>query len=183
MNTGIKVGDVMGRGIITVSPEENVKLACEIMASHDLSGLTVLDKGKVVGILTQGDIVKLVSTGEKAEATKVKEIMEKKIISISPEADISEAAELMVKNDVKRLPVIKRGKLVGILTQNDIVKISPSVYDIIYEKAREDFSPIVESELGLTGECEECGNHSEMLHNVNGTLVCQECMEEIENEI
>ena len=64
METDIKVGDVMSKGIITVSPADSVKRACEIMAKHDLSGLTVLEKGKLVGMLTQGDLVPMIANGE-----------------------------------------------------------------------------------------------------------------------
>jgi CBS domain-containing protein len=183
METGIKVGDVMAKGIITIGPNDVVKSACEIMTKHDLSGLTVMEKGKVVGMLTQGDLVPMIAKGKDPASLKVREIMGKKLASISPDADISEAAKEMVKKKVKRLPVLKKNKLVGVITQTDIVKISPSVYDLIFEKAKIETGPLLEEEVGLSGECEECGNFSENLRNVNGTLVCEECYEEIEEQI
>jgi len=183
METGVKVADVMGRGVITVKPEDNIKTACAIMSKHDLGGLVVVEKSKLVGVFTQGDLVQAIASGKDPEETEVSTVMGKALASIGPEADISEAAEVMVNRDVKRLPVIKNNKVVGILTQNDIVKISPSVYDILYEKAREEMSPLIESEIGLSGECEECGNYSDFLKNVNGTLMCEECVKETEDEL
>ncbi len=182
METGIKVGDVMGRGVITTKPEDTVQKACEIMAKHDLSGITVMERGEVVGMVTQGDLIGMIARGENPAVVKVKEIMGRKIITIGPDADISQAAKKMVENRVKRLPVVKKGRLVGIITQTDIVKVSPSAYDLIFEKAKIETSPLLEEEIGMSGECEECGNYSENLRNVNGTLVCEECYEEIEEQ-
>jgi len=183
MDTGIKVGDVMAKGIVTVKPEDTVKKACEIMAKHDLSGMTVMERGKVVGMLTQGDLVAMIARGENPSKIKIRNIMGTKLASISPNADIRKAAEVMVENRVKRLPVLKNGRLVGVITQTDIVRISPSVYDLIFEKAKMETGTILDTEFGMSGECEECGNYSEDLRNINGTLVCQECREEIEEAV
>jgi CBS domain-containing protein len=183
METGIKVGDVMAKGVVTISPDETVKKACETMAKHDLSGITVVEKGKVVGMLTQGDLVKVIANEENPAVIKAKEIMGTKEIGINPEADVKEAAEVMVQNKVKRLPVLKNKKLVGVITQTDIVRLSPSVYDLIFEKAKIEEGCLLENEIGMSGECEECNNFSENLRNVNGTLVCEECYENIEEQV
>ena len=183
METGIKVADVMGKGVVTANPNDTVAKVCEIMAKYDLSGITIFEKGKVVGVFTQGDLVNLIASGENPASTKVREAMGKEIVNIRPDADISEAAKLMVKKKVKRLPVLRDGRLVGVLTQTDIVRVSPSAYDLIYEKAKTDSATIIESEMGVTGECEECGNYSENLRNVNGTLMCDECFEDIEEQV
>lgn len=173
----------MGKGVVTIRPDDTVRKACEIMAKHDLSGITVFNRGKVVGMLTQGDLVNIIAAGENPSKVTVKGVMGKKLIMIGPDADIREAAEAMVKSKVKRLPVIRNGKLVGLITQTDIVKISPSVYDLIFEKAQVEKAPLIESEMGMAGECEECGNYAETLRNVNGALVCEECYEDIEEQV
>jgi len=90
---------------------------------------------------------------------------------------------MMVEKGIKRLPVLRNGKLVGVITQTDIVRISPSVYDLIFEKARAEGSALLENGVGMSGECEECGNYSESLRNINGTLVCEECHEDIEEQV
>lgn len=182
MKTGIKVSDIMGRGVLTASPEDTVKSACELMVTHDLGGISVVEKGNLVGILTQGDVLAVIASGENPKTTKVKEVMRKNPILITPDADLIDAAKLMVEKKVKRLPVTSSGRLIGMLTQNDIVKVSPSVYELIYEKARVDESTFLETEREVTGECEECGNYSQYLHNINGTLMCQECYEETKEE-
>jgi len=183
METGIKVQDVMAKGIVTIGPTETVKKACQIMAKHDLSGLTVTEKGKYIGVITQGDLIVMIANGKDPASAKVKEIMGRKLLSIDPSADISQAATMMVENEIKRLPVLRNGKLVGVITQTDIVKISPSVYDLIFEKARIEGGALLKNEVGMSGECEECGNYSESLRNINSTLVCEECHEDIEEQV
>ena len=183
METGIKVQDVMAKGIVTINPNDGIKKACQMMAKHDLSGLTVMEKSKYVGMLTQGDLVQVIAGGGDPDKSRVKDIMGKKLLSIDPFADISKAAKMMVENQVKRLPVLRNGKLIGVITQTDIVRISPSVYDLIFEKARAEGSAVLEGEIGMSGECEECGNYSEQVRNVNGTLVCEECYEDMGNRV
>jgi CBS domain-containing protein len=183
MDTGIKVGDVMGKGIVTIGPGESVKKACELMSKHDLSGVTVMDKGKVVGMLTQGDLIPMIANGQDPGKVSVKGIMGKKLVNIEPGEDISKAAKKMVDNKVKRLPVLKGNRLVGVITQTDILRVSPSVFDLIFEKAKIETGALLEDEIGMSGECEECNNYSENLRNVNGTLVCEECYGEIEEQV
>ncbi len=183
METEIKVGDVMAKGVVTIGPGDTVKKACGIMVKHDLSGLTVVDGGKVVGMLTQGDLIPLIANEKSPASVKVKEIMGRKPVSIGPAADISKAAEVMIKNGVKRLPVLKKNNLVGVITQTDIVRIAPSVFDLIFEKAKIETGPLLEEEFGMSGECEECENYTDNLRNVNGTLVCEDCQREIESRL
>jgi signal-transduction protein with cAMP-binding, CBS, and nucleotidyltransferase domain len=125
----------------------------------------------------------MIAKGGSPDKVKVREVMGKKLISVDPFTDISKAVKMMVANKVKRLPVLRNGKLIGVITQTDIVRISPSVYDLIFEKAKVEGGAMLEDEIGMSGECEECENYSESLRNVNGTLVCEECFEEIENQV
>ena len=182
MKTDVKVGDIMGRGVVTTNPNASVKEACELMTKHDIGGITVVDKGKISGIMTQGDVVNIVANGQNPNKIKIKEVMSKDITVISPDVDLGEAAKVMVEAKVKRLPVVREGRLIGVITQADIVKISPSIYDLIYEKAKLAESPVIESTIELTGECEECGNYSQYLRNVDGTLMCEDCYADVKEE-
>jgi CBS domain-containing protein len=183
MDTGVKVQDVMAKGIVTINPNDTVKKACQIMAKHDISGLTVMEKGEYAGMLTQGDLVPMIAKGDDPNKVRVKDVMGKKMLSIGPFEDISKAAKMMVDGKVKRLPVLRNGKLIGVITHTDIIRVSPSVFDLIFEKAKTEGGAVLENEIGMSGECEECTNYSEGLRNVNGTLVCEECYEDIENRV
>jgi CBS domain-containing protein len=145
------VKDVMSKNVITISPEESVSDAIEKMAKNNISGLIVVEDEKVVGVISESDILKifksefpelklssnitlsilsLIKSGvkiireiKKIGKLKVKDLMSKKVFSVKPEDTILEAARIMSKKDVRRLPVIdENGKLVGIISRTDILR-------------------------------------------------------------
>ncbi|MFH1442985.1 MAG: CBS domain-containing protein, partial [Candidatus Micrarchaeota archaeon] len=103
--------------------------------SRNIGSVLIHDKEKrIYGILTDRDLVEeALATGAPAK-TKITKYISKPLIGIEPDSDISEAAKLMGNEDLRRLVVFKGDKVVGILSEKDIVKISPSLYDLIAEK-------------------------------------------------
>ena len=114
----------------TVSPDNNVPEAHEIMKAHGIKRLPVIKNGKLVGIVSKEDILKAspsqattFSINEVTyllSKTKISQIMKKNPISVSPDALLEEAALLMRDNAVGFLPVVENDKLVGIITESDI---------------------------------------------------------------
>jgi acetoin utilization protein AcuB len=114
----------------TVSPDQTIPDAHEIMAQHGVKRLPVMKNGKLVGVVSKEDIDKYspskatsLSMGEITyllSKTKIKQIMSKDPVTISPDALLEEAATMMRDNKVSFLPVIDRDKLVGIITESDI---------------------------------------------------------------
>ncbi len=114
----------------TVSPDNNVPEAHEIMKEHGIKRLPVIKNGKLVGIVSKEDILKAspsqattFSINEVTyllSKTKISQIMKKNPISISPDALLEEAALLMRDNAIGFLPVVENDKLVGIITESDI---------------------------------------------------------------
>jgi CBS domain-containing protein len=145
------VKDVMSKNVITISPEESVGNAIDKMAKNNISGLIVVEDEKVVGVISESDVLKifksefpelklssnislsifsLIKSGikiireiKKIGKLKVKDLMSKKVFFVKPEDTILEAAGIMSKKDVRRLPVIdESGKLVGIISRTDILR-------------------------------------------------------------
>ena len=137
MGSGIKVGEVMRKNVVTASLESTVSEAASLMKKYNVGSVIVLDNGKAVGILTERDIVRnVVAEGKNPAAVKIKEVMSRPLRVITLEVTLEDSAKLMKKFGVRRLPVInERGELVGIITENDIMKLFPSVVDLIEEKA------------------------------------------------
>lgn len=114
----------------TVSPDNNIPDALEIMREHGVKRLPVIKNGKLVGIVSREDILKAspsqattFSINEVTyllSKTKISQIMKKNPISVSPEALLEEAALLMRDNAIGFLPVVENDKLVGIITESDI---------------------------------------------------------------
>jgi acetoin utilization protein AcuB len=114
----------------TISPDQTILDAHEIMKEHGVKRLPVMKKGKLVGIVSKEDILRAspskattFSMGEITyllSKTKISMIMSKNPLTISPNALLEEAAILMRDNSVGFLPVVDNEKLVGIITESDI---------------------------------------------------------------
>ncbi|MCW3977827.1 MAG: CBS domain-containing protein, partial [Candidatus Bathyarchaeota archaeon] len=102
----LKVEDAMIRDVIAVDATSTVKEAVEIMNEHEIGCLVVIENHRLIGILTERDVLKRVLAATKdPKKTKVGEIMTTRVFTVSPETDLEEAARLMFENDVKKLPV------------------------------------------------------------------------------
>lgn len=122
------VKDVMVTDVVTIEPNVNVRRAVRAMNDFEIGCLIVVEAGRVVGILTERDVLKRVmDEGRNPDKTLVKEVMSKPPITINPDADLEAAIELMFKHKIKKLPVIENGKLVGLVTFTDLVRAQPAL--------------------------------------------------------
>ena len=119
----IRVKDVMAKEPIMVESERTVK---ETAIEMDRSGhgcLLVTSRGKIVGIITERDLVrKALTRGGSMARTKIKNIMSSPLIVVAPDTSVEEAAKLMAKHKVRRLPVVEKGGLAGLITVTDIAR-------------------------------------------------------------
>ena len=119
----IKVKEIMTRNVITVKPDEPVRMAVEKMVQNDVECLPVVqDEGKLVGLITFRDIVvKAVHKFNFDQNLKVKDIMVQRVVTCLPQDTILEVVKLMKNKRLRRLPVVNtQGKLVGIVTNFDL---------------------------------------------------------------
>lgn len=182
MKTGIRVGDLMTRNFIYVSPDTNLKKCAETMVKKRVGSLIVKERRILKGILTEKDILwALVKKSEKELADILaRDIAKRKVMTIKPGADVVEALKKMKKNKVRRLPVLEHKKVIGMLTLNDILKIDPGLYQLIAETVniREETGKLKRSENVKTpkkqGVCEECGDF-DLLYRDDGQWICEGC--------
>jgi CBS domain-containing protein len=128
----LKVEDAMIRDVIAVDATSTVKEAVEIMNEHEIGCLVVIENHRLIGILTERDVLKRVLAATKdPKKTKVGEIMTTRVFTVSPETDLEEAARLMFENDVKKLPVVSEGKLVGLVTLTDLARFQPEIIRLL----------------------------------------------------
>ncbi len=129
----MKVNQVMNKKVITCNPEEKVSAILNKLKFFNISGMPVVLKGKLVGLISRTDITNYLSVDIEAEEidkkkllerykTPAKEIMTKEVITVDPSFTVEEAANEMVEHDINMLPVIHDDKVDGILTRGDIVK-------------------------------------------------------------
>lgn len=128
----MKVGERMTTNVKTVSMETNINEAFSMMKDHNIRRLPVLEKGRVVGIVTLSDLNRAAPSSATSLSihelnyllakTTIKDILPKKqrVITIGPENYIETAAKLMRRYRISGLPVLEQDKLVGIVTETDI---------------------------------------------------------------
>ena len=131
---GILISEAMNNNPVTISPEVYLPVCARKMLSNNIGGIIVKEKGELVGIVTEKDIVEeAVGKELDVKKKKVRDIMTTGMIKIEDDKDIAEAVELMIREDVRRLPIINGNKLVGILTAKDVLKIQPKLYDKLHD--------------------------------------------------
>ena len=141
----MKTADIMTKPVITVTPQTRVAEAARLMLQHRISGLPVLDDaGRVVGIVTEGDLLRrselgterqrarwvemLIGPGRLAQqyvdahARLVGEVMSEDVAFATSETTLPGLVRLMEKRQVKRVPVIDNGRLVGIVSRANLVR-------------------------------------------------------------
>jgi CBS domain-containing protein len=150
---GTFVADVMVRDVVTVPPDETLRVAMVILSRKRISGLPVVDEtGRVVGVLSEKDILRelhhrgelglpgglfdlllepsearqrdmLMRCRRVLDETKVKDIMTTPAQTIRPTNLTVEAIRRMLTSHINRLPVVEEGRLVGIVTRRDVLAV------------------------------------------------------------
>ncbi|MEM2874724.1 MAG: CBS domain-containing protein [Candidatus Hadarchaeales archaeon] len=166
----ISVRDAMTVKVLTAGENTTVARAAKMMADRGVGSLVVLRNKKPVGILTERDLLmKVLGPNIMPAKIKIGKIMSSPLVTISPDADITEAAKIMAKNRIRRLPVVDRGNLVGIISASDITAMSPELIEVVAHREEQDKESVEES------VCENCGEVTTSLYEVNGMWVCEDC--------
>ncbi len=107
----------------TIEPDKSIKEAMDIIVAKRIGALPVLDKGELVGIITERDIFRLLhKNGAGAFTFKVGDVMTRKLVVGILEDDIEMVQAVMTNNRFRHLPIMDGRKMVGILSIGDIVK-------------------------------------------------------------
>ncbi len=116
-----KLLDSIGRDVDTVSPDETVYDALALMAKKEIGALVVVEKKKMVGILSERDYArKVILKGKSSKKTPVREIMTSDVLHVSPDQKVAKCLSLMTKKHIRHLPVLEKDRLVGLLTVEQI---------------------------------------------------------------
>ncbi len=128
----MKAEEVMTQDVIKLDEQASVKKAAEIMAEEGINAVIITRNRKIIGIVTERDILRrIVVTERNAAETKTKEIMSNPLIIIEPNTNLEEAARLMFDKKIKHLPVMKHNRLVGLVTLQDICKFQPKLLRVL----------------------------------------------------
>lgn len=138
----MKVSGVMTENVFTVKPDTPLTIVATRMLEYGVSGMPVVDDGRVVGVVSETDILYRERTAPgreglvdwishlpedppsgKLDASTAGEAMSTPPVTITPGRSVSDAAALMLDLRIDRLPVVSGGLLAGIVTRADIVRV------------------------------------------------------------
>lgn len=148
------VRDVMVAPVITVEPSASVQDVARLFLEKQISAVPVLDdKGKLVGIVSEGDLLHRVEAGTerhrswwlqafvhddtlakeyiKSHSRKVSDVMTTEVITASPTTPLHEVAALMERNAIRRLPILENGQLVGIVSRANLLQAVASARQML----------------------------------------------------
>ncbi len=146
----MNVSDIMTREVFSVLPETPVSEVARVLVRYNVSGVPVVDNGRVIGIVTEEDLVmrdamidmphffgifesvfylaekrhEFDEEMHKVLATQARDLMSNKVLMINQTATVQELATLMIKKEVNPVPVLDNaGNLVGIVSRSDLVRL------------------------------------------------------------
>lgn len=112
-----------GEAVYTIAPDDSVFSALEQMAEHDVGALPVVEKNKLVGLISERDYArKVILHGRTSRDLKVREIMTGQVMCAAPDDDVEQCMAVMTEKRVRHLPVLEKGQLVGLVSIGDLVK-------------------------------------------------------------
>ncbi len=154
------VRDYMSTDPVTISPQDSVGDALELLKKHSIRRLPVMAKNKLVGIVTEADLLKASPSPASGLSIheinylfpkiKIKDIMVKDVVTIDPDAAIEEAAVVMRENKFGTLVVVKDGKMTGLITESDLFKAFIDVFG--FDRPGVRIVAIFDDEIGSLGK-------------------------------
>jgi CBS domain-containing protein len=107
----------------TVAPEQSVVEAARIMRDEDVGSLPVVEDERLVGVVTDRDIVvRVIAEGREPGSTSVGQIESRDVVAATADQDLDQALAEMARHQVRRLPVVEGDRLVGVLAQADVAR-------------------------------------------------------------
>jgi CBS domain-containing protein len=120
---GTKVADVMTQRPRAMNPKTPLNEIAQVMDSDDVGAVPLVEGERLVGIVTDRDIVvRAVAKGKDPKGMPASEVSSSELVTVHPDDDLSDALELMAKHQVRRLAVTADDRLVGVVSQADVAR-------------------------------------------------------------
>ena len=135
MKTVKELLNAKGYAVWSITPDATVFNALTEMAQKEVGALTVMERGQLVGIISERDYArKVILKGKTSRTTLVREIMTSRVICVAPEQTVEECMALLTGRRIRHLPVIEHNQVIGIISIGDLVKSIISEQQFIIEQ-------------------------------------------------
>ena len=119
----MNVRDAMARIVHRAKKDDEVGDVANTMKQEDIGFVPVVDGEKLIGVITDRDIViSCIAEGHDPRGETAEHLMSREITVISPDDDLEEAGRMMEREEIRRLPVVENGRLVGVLSHGHLVQ-------------------------------------------------------------
>jgi CBS domain-containing protein len=121
-----------GQQFHAIAPEAMVYEALKLMSEKEIGALLVLERGRLVGIISERDYArKVILKGKSSLDTPVREVMTGKVVFVRPENTLEECMALMTDKRVRHLPVLEGDQILGVISIGDLVKATIAHKDFV----------------------------------------------------
>lgn len=130
------IQDIMTRDVQTISSQETIQRAAQLMDELNVGAIPVLDGDKLVGMITDRDItVRSVATGQDPRSAKVTDAMSKDVRTCTAGQSVAEVLSQMGDKQIRRLPVVdESGKVIGIVSLGDVATSDAADVDVALDE-------------------------------------------------
>lgn len=126
----LQLGQVMTKRVVTLPETKTTRDAARLMHKHGIGSVVVTHGGRVVGLVTESDLLKVVAKGQRVDKVLLKDMMTQPVVVGHEKDPLEEAVKLMVLHNVKKLPIMRGKRLVGIVTLTDFARVEPLYHDM-----------------------------------------------------
>lgn len=114
--------------VITVTPDEPVRRAVALLVEHRIGALVVMDGERLVGILSERDVMRAAAADEGVFGRPVESVMTREVIVGLPQDDVLAVAHTMLEKRFRHLPIVDEDRLIGIISIGDVLKTQRDAY-------------------------------------------------------
>ncbi|HEX5778194.1 MAG TPA: CBS domain-containing protein [Xanthobacteraceae bacterium] len=147
----MKAADVMEPDVLSVYPDTSVNDVAKLLLKHRISAVPVVDNGKLVGIVSEGDLIRRVETDTakhrswwlelmisderlateyvKSHARYAGEVMSRPVITADENTSLNDVAKLFENHNIKRVPIVRGGQVVGIVSRADLLRLLAGLHE------------------------------------------------------
>jgi acetoin utilization protein AcuB len=133
----MRVGQIMRKKPVTITPEKRVGQALKLMQQHNIRHLPVVKDGRMVGWITSRDL-REVLLASMLEKITVGDVMVQAPIQVTPDTSVEEAARLVHEHKIGGMPVVEGDRLVGVITMQDLISAFLSMLGLLKSSSRLD---------------------------------------------